>query len=81
MFSSLARRISPRLIDKLDLVVELSTLGEYAVDRDGVFALDAVDEDGTPSSERARPAVARLREGCPLRTRVSRPCRDASARL
>jgi hypothetical protein len=67
MFSSLARRISPRLIDGLDLVVELSTLGEYGVDGDGVFALGAVDEHGAPACERDdnTPAAGREDDALP----------------
>ncbi len=79
MFSSLARRISPRLIDRLDLVVELSTLGEYGVDCDGVFALDPPEGEEAPACERVRPAPARLRESCP-RAALSQACRDAAAR-
>lgn len=40
MFSSLIRRLGTRFLDHLDLMVELSTLGEYGVDRGGAFALE-----------------------------------------
>ena len=86
MFSSLARRISPRLIDRLDLLVELSTLGEYGVDRDGVFALDPPEKEEALGRDGARPVPPRLREAprvrdaCPRRGALSQSCRDGAAR-
>jgi hypothetical protein len=85
MFSSLSQRLGARLIDRLDLLVELSTLGEYGVDRAGIFALEG-EAAGAPTSEAvapepaAPPRVARTRDHCPRDLRVSRACPAAAAR-
>ena len=87
MFSSLARRISPRLIDRLDLMVELSTLGEYGVDGEGLFALETPEEGMLEAREAvaapacARPSVSlpRLRQSCPPGAAVS-PVRAGATR-
>lgn len=76
------RRFGGGLLDRLDLVVELATLGEYGLAEDGLpLALQAGDEpDGGPESSAggpltvgvARSAVAQPdrrapRDDCPLR--------------
>ena len=76
MFSSLAQRLGPRVLARLDLLVELSTLGEYGIDRKGVFA---VEPDVEPASPGARP-FGRSRDDCPYGGRVNTTCRDAPAR-
>jgi hypothetical protein len=43
MFSPRTHRLGARVLDRLDLLVEFATLGGYAVDREGVFALEATD--------------------------------------
>ena len=86
MFSSLSHRLGARFIDRLDLLVELSTLGEYGLDRGGIFALEG-EPAGTPASETmapehipAPPRIARTRDHCPREFRVSRSCPAAEAR-
>ena len=47
MFSSLTQRLGDRMLDRLDLLVEIATLGGYGLDEEGVFALDqGAPEDG-----------------------------------
>lgn len=46
MFSSLSQRLGTRMLDRLDLLVELATLGGYGLDEDGVFALESAAPDG-----------------------------------
>lgn len=95
MFSSLTRRLGGALLEWLDRLVELSTLGEYGVDSEGFFALEG--EGTVPAGSHGLgagtdlsvpPGPARPRDVCPYRSRFSRPrrealsrsCRDASAR-
>ncbi|MGH3993804.1 MAG: hypothetical protein ACRDSN_15250 [Pseudonocardiaceae bacterium] len=78
MFSSLTHRLGTRVLDRLDLLVELSTLGEYGVDREGVFALETgVCLDVTPAGP---PVLPRSRDDCPRGARLTPFCRDAPAR-
>jgi hypothetical protein len=72
MFPRLRQRISTAVLDRVDLVVELSTLGEYGL-----------GEDGLPIA--AEPAGAirssgRNRDVCPWRGAVSPHRCDAAAR-
>jgi hypothetical protein len=65
------QRISTVLIDRIDLLVEFSTLGEYAL-ADDLRPVAMHADVPAPSSRRSR-------DDCPLRDRaVSRRC-DGSA--
>jgi len=77
MFSSLTRRFGTRVIDRLDLLVELSTLGGYGLDREGMFALEP-DEVAPDTSAPA--GFTRSRDDCPHRARLRSICRDAAVR-
>ena len=61
MFPRLSQRISSALLDKVDLVVELSTLGEYGLAEDGL-PLALTPETGAMPRDRNR-------DDCPLRAR------------
>lgn len=67
MFSSLTQRLGTRVLDLLDLLVEVATLGGYGVDQDGVFALEpAAFEDGLRAlALSGAGAVAMARTGAP----------------
>ncbi|HYI35382.1 MAG TPA: hypothetical protein VEX39_02165 [Thermoleophilaceae bacterium] len=72
MFPRLRQRISTRLIDRIDLLVEFSTLGEYALADD--LRPVAMHAD-TPA-----PSGRRSRDDCPWSDRpLSGRC-DGSAR-
>ncbi len=72
MFPRMRQRISTVLIDRIDLLVEFSTLGEYALADD--LRPVAMHAD-TPA-----PSGRRSRDDCPRRDApVSRSC-DGSAR-
>ena len=95
MFSSLSQRLGARFFDRLDLLVELSTLGEYGVDRGGIFALENETEGVTSELVAAQPLatqpvaaqpapalplIGRTRDDCPSDLRVSRACPAAATR-
>ena len=82
MFSSFSKRFGAKVCDRLDVLVEFSTLGEYGVDSEGIFALEDspghCPDDGSPL-----PLAPRTRGDCPYGygiRRVRRSCRDAAAR-
>jgi hypothetical protein len=69
MFPRLSQRISSAVLDRLDLVVELSTLGEYGLAEDGL-PLALTPADGSAPHDRNR-------DDCPFR---ARPAATRSAR-
>jgi hypothetical protein len=84
MFSSFSQRFGALILDRLDLVVELSTLGEYGVDSGGVFALERERPPGSddwPARDPLASHFVRTRDDCPPEWRVSRSCRGGAARL
>jgi hypothetical protein len=72
MFPRLRQRISTAVLDRVDLVVELSTLGEYGLGEDGLPI--AAEPAGAISSP------VRSRDICPWRGQISPQRCDASAR-
>jgi hypothetical protein len=80
MFSSTIQRLAPRVFERLGLIVEFSTLGEYGMDRDGFYR--PAPHVGPPSPDERSPIGdrARPRDHCPHRGRLSRSCGGAPAR-
>jgi hypothetical protein len=75
MFPRLRQRIGTALIDRIDLMVEFGTLGEYALADD----LRPVAMHADRPHADASPAPARVRDDCPWRTApLSRRCDDAA---
>lgn len=72
MFLSLTQRLGFRAIDRLGLLVELSTLGEYGLGPDGVVTLGPAEERVGPPPSRPSPIGPRAREDCPHRGRFTR---------
>ncbi|MBA3508759.1 MAG: hypothetical protein H0T19_01535 [Thermoleophilaceae bacterium] len=75
MFPRLRQRIGTAIIDRIDLMVELSTLGEYALAEDLRPVAVHVDRpDGGGSAAARRP-----RDDCPWRAvAVNRRCDDSA---
>lgn len=71
MFSSLTQRLGPRTINRLGLLIELSTLGEYGAGRQGVCALQDLAEGPAAASARPSPSVGRPRGSCAHRGRIT----------
>ena len=69
MFPRLTQRLSTALLDRLDLVIEVSTLGEYGL-----------AEDGLPIA--GEPRTSRPRGDCSVRSAPAaiRPARDSCPR-
>ncbi len=71
MFPQLRQRIGTALIDRIDLLVEFSTLGEYAL-ADDLRPVALCAESGSPGGRRSR-------DVCPLRgVQLSRRCNDSA---
>jgi hypothetical protein len=69
MFPRLRQRLSPALLDRIDSVIELGTLGEFGLAQDGLpLALDPQAADGEPRAVPA-PQVRRGRDDCPFSPR------------
>jgi hypothetical protein len=82
MFSSFSKRFGAKVFDRLDVLVEFSTLGEYGVDEEGIFALEGAAERCPDNGGSRLPVVRRTRGDCSPGgpAAVSRSCRDAAAR-
>jgi hypothetical protein len=75
MFPRLRQRIGTALIDRIDLMVEFTTLGEYALADD----LRPVAMHADRPHADAQMAPARTRDDCPRRSApLSRRCDDAA---
>lgn len=66
MFPRLRQRLGPAVLDRIDVLVELSTLGEYGLAEDGLPIRIAGDVPSQGDLVRVR-----LRDDCPWRGRIS----------
>ncbi len=68
MFPALSQRLTTRFLSRLDVIVELSTLGQYGIAEDGLpLALEAEGCDRSPVRSRSR-------DLCAPDMRLSTPC-------
>ena len=68
MFPRLSQRISSAVLDRLDLVIEVSTLGEYGLAEDGlpIAAEAATTRPRGDCQVRLAPTATRVaRDSCP----------------
>ncbi len=74
MFPGLRQRIGTAIVDRIDLMVEFSTLGEYALAED----LRPVAMHGERRHGDAAQAVRRPRDDCGRDPGLSRRCDDST---
>lgn len=96
MFPRLRQRLGKAVLDRIDTLVELSTLGEYGLAEDGLpvpiagpkgLRVASAGPEGGPTLiaalDRPRPrrlGVPRSRDRCPSGGRVSAACCERPAR-
>ncbi len=68
MFPTLSQRLSAGFLSRLDVIVELSTLGQYGIAEDGRPL--PLERGGCESGL----APSRSRDRCPRDARLSGPC-------
>jgi hypothetical protein len=73
MFPRLRQRISTAVLDRVDLVVELSTLGEYGLGEDGRPIAAVSQHAGSGLPARSRDVCPWRGRGAPTRCDASRP--------
>ena len=67
MFPRLRQRLAPSLLDRIDSVLELGTLGEFGLAEDGMpLALSSAPRAERASHTVPAPAVRRPRDTCPF---------------
>ena len=79
MFPRLKERLGAAVLDRVDLLVELSTLGEYGLAEDGLpVPIVASSRPVRPAA--GIPRVARTRDECSQRGASSATCHGPGAR-